>query len=244
MVRLPGFDDRRPSELSGGQQQRVALARSLVLKPQVLLLDEPLAALDLKLRKQMQIELKAMQRQLGISFVFVTHDQEEALTMSDRIVVMNCGRIEQTGPAVEIYERPATEFVAGFIGVSNILDATAVVSSGERAMLEADGALIQPPSGAGLRDGAKLRLMVRPEKIQLAFQSIPEALPGTIERVVYLGESTQWRVRLLNGSEIAALEQNHRPLSGGQDARARARTGQQVWVHWDPDSAVILSNLS
>src|SRR3989442_5660462 len=119
MVQLSGLEQRQPSELSGGQQQRVALARALVLEPRVLLLDEPLAALDLKLRKQMQLELKHLQRRLGISFIYVTHDQEEALTMSDTIVVMNAGRIEQIGRAEEIYERPVTEFVAGFIGVSN-----------------------------------------------------------------------------------------------------------------------------
>ncbi len=122
MVRLAGLDSRSIGELSGGQQQRVALARSLVLEPRVLLLDEPLAALDLKLRKQMQVELKSLQRRLGISFIYVTHDQEEALTMSDRIVVMNAGRVEQVGSAEEVYERPATEFVAGFIGISNIIE--------------------------------------------------------------------------------------------------------------------------
>src|SRR5204863_3015596 len=122
MVRLSGLDERTPMELSGGQQQRVALARALVLEPRVLLLDEPLAALDLKLRKQMQLELKGLQRRLGISFIYVTHDQEEALTMSDRIVVMNAGHIEQIGRSEEIYERPKTSFVAGFIGISNIIE--------------------------------------------------------------------------------------------------------------------------
>jgi spermidine/putrescine transport system ATP-binding protein len=239
MVRLEGFDNRRPSELSGGQQQRVALARSLVLKPKVLLLDEPLAALDLKLRKQMQLELKTMQRQLGISFVFVTHDQEEALTMSDRIVVMNAGRIEQMGSAVEIYERPATEFVAGFIGVSNILEAVVVSSSSETVLVEVAGSKIELPSTDKLNPGASLRLMVRPEKISLLNQPDPRALPGEIDAEVYLGESTQVRVKLVTGQSITALEQNRNPLAAADD-----RIGRRVWLHWEPESAVVLERVN
>ena len=235
MVRLEGFEDRRPSELSGGQQQRVALARSLVLKPRVLLLDEPLAALDLKLRKQMQIELKTMQRQLGISFVFVTHDQEEALTMSDRIIVMNAGSVEQMGTAVDIYERPATEFVAGFIGVSNILECEVVADSAGKLMAAVAGATVELPVLDILKPGDRLRLMVRPEKIGLLAVPTEGSLAGKVQTAVYLGESTQLRVRLTTGQEITVLEQNRDPLAGDDD-----RVGRQVWLRWEPGSAVVL----
>src|SRR5207245_8490206 len=170
MVRLEGLDQRRPNQLSGGQRQRVALARAVVNEPQVLLLDEPLGALDLKLRQEMQIELKQIQQEVGITFVYVTHDQEEALTMSDRMAVMANGQIEQVGSPVEVYERPATEFVAGFIGISNVL----------------------------LRDG--VRFVVRPEKIRmLAEGEVPEpgmtVEPGQVEDVVYVGMTTRYIVR-------------------------------------------------
>src|SRR6266700_2941853 len=164
MVRLAGLEGRRPNQLSGGQRQRVALARAVVNEPEVLLLDEPLGALDLKLRQEMQIELKQIQKEVGITFVYVTHDQEEALTMSDRMAVMASGRIQQVGPPIEVYERPVNEFVAGFIGISNVLD----------------------------RDG--VRLVVRPEKLRLLEEGEqPEAgmtaEPGTVQQVVYVGMS-------------------------------------------------------
>ncbi|HEU4389170.1 MAG TPA: ABC transporter ATP-binding protein [Blastocatellia bacterium] len=235
MVRLEGFEHRRPSELSGGQQQRVALARSLVLKPRVLLLDEPLAALDLKLRKQMQLELKTMQRQIGISFVFVTHDQEEALTMSDRIVVMNGGCVEQMGTAVEIYERPATEFVAGFIGVSNILECEVIKSTTGMLVVAVGGATLELGAVDGYQQGDRFRLMVRPEKIALHAQPVDRALPARVQAAVYLGESTQLRAKLETGQEITVLEQNRDPLAGAED-----RVGQQVWLRWEPGSAVVL----
>jgi putative spermidine/putrescine transport system ATP-binding protein len=172
MVRLTGLDRRRPNQLSGGQRQRVALARAVVNEPEVLLLDEPLGALDLKLRQEMQLELKRIQQQVGITFVYVTHDQEEALTMSDRIAVMANGRIEQIGPPVEVYERPATEFVAGFIGISNLLE----------------------------RDG--IRFVVRPEKLRMLEEDEKadagmSVEPGTVEEVVYVGMSTRYIVRLI-----------------------------------------------
>jgi len=234
MVRLKGLDDRQPGELSGGQQQRVALARSLVVEPRVLLLDEPLAALDLKLRKQMQIELKGLQRRLGISFVYVTHDQEEALSMSDRIVVMNAGRIEQTGRAEQIYERPETEFVAGFIGASNILEGTVHEATEERAVVSIAGGRVGA-RGDRVKQGDTARVMIRPEKISLALEPAPDLLLGKIDSAVYLGDSTQWRVLLENGQTITVLEQNREPFQ-----TAQSRVGQTVGLSWDADSAVIL----
>jgi spermidine/putrescine transport system ATP-binding protein len=234
MVELEGLEDRRPTELSGGQQQRVALARALVLEPRVLLLDEPLAALDLKLRKQMQVELKGLQQRVGISFIFVTHDQEEALTMSDRIVVMNAGKIEQIGRAEEIYERPQTEFVAGFIGVSNIFEGIVVGAEESRAVIRVGESQVRVETG-GIEDGERVRVLIRPEKIRLAPGAASESLGGEINAVVYLGESTQWRVRLDDGQVIAVLEQNREPSRSSQ-----SRVGERVSISWEPGSAVIL----
>jgi len=190
-VALSGFGDRKPSQLSGGQRQRVALARATVVQPKVLLLDEPLGALDLKLREQMQVELKELQRSLGITFIFVTHDQEEALTLSDRIAVFNAGRIEQLGTPAEIYESPASEFVASFVGTSNIFDA-----EGAKVLLGVDGVC-----------------SIRPEKITLAARSTTSppgtiSLRGTIAEVIYLGTSTRLLVELADGRRITVLEQN------------------------------------
>ena len=178
LVRLKGYEKRKPSELSGGQQQRVALARALVNRPNVLLLDEPLGALDLKLRRQLQIELKRIQSEVGITFVYVTHDQEEALTMSDRIAVFNNGRIEQVGSPAEMYEHPATTFVAGFIGTSNILE----------------------------RGGRTFT--VRPEKIRLLPFEAGEGEPGTVRATAYLGPSTKFVVALDEGGELTVVQQN------------------------------------
>ena len=178
LVRLDGFGDRKPGQLSGGQRQRVALARALVNTPQALLLDEPLGALDLKLRQELQIELKQIQQALGMTFIYVTHDQEEALTMSDRIAVFNRGKIEQTGTPAEMYEHPATEFVAGFIGTSNIL-------------------------GRGGRT-----FTVRPEKIRLLPGDAAEGEPGTIRAAVYLGPVTKFVVSLDGGGELTVVQQN------------------------------------
>jgi spermidine/putrescine transport system ATP-binding protein len=239
MVRMSGLELRQPSELSGGQQQRVALARALVLEPRVLLLDEPLAALDLKLRKEMQLELKDLQRRLAISFIYVTHDQEEALTMSDRIAVMNTGHIEQLGRAEEIYERPSTEFVAGFIGASNILEGRVESVDGERSIIDVEGSRIHVDAvGAnaiGLKRGEGVRLLVRPEKIRISAQGSEEAVTARIESAVYLGESTQWRVSLAGGQTLTVLEQNTLPFDS-----ARSRVGEEVFVSWAPESVVIL----
>jgi spermidine/putrescine transport system ATP-binding protein len=234
MVRLGGLDERQPSELSGGQQQRVALARALVVEPRVLLLDEPLAALDLKLRKQMQIELKGLQRRLGISFVYVTHDQEEALTMSDRIVVMNAGRIEQVGRSEEIYERPETSFVAGFIGVSNIIEGTIEELIGDLSVIRVGNASVGAQAN-GVKPGERVRVLVRPEKISISTEIAPNLLSGKIDSAVYLGESTQWKVTMEDGQALTVLEQNREPFQSAQ-----ARIGQTVCVRWEPYSAVIL----
>ena len=190
-VALGGFGDRRPSQLSGGQRQRVALARATVVRPKVLLLDEPLGALDLKLREQMQVELKELQRSLGITFIFVTHDQEEALTLSDRVAVFNLGRIEQLGTPREIYENPQSEFVAAFVGTSNIFG---------------------PEESAALlgRSGSH---SVRPEKVSIVDRGAPTtpgvvSLDGTIAEVIYLGTATRLLVELASGRRISVLEQN------------------------------------
>src|SRR3954452_594167 len=177
-VRLPGLGDRKPVQLSGGQRQRVALARAIVNGPPVLLLDEPLGALDLKLRQEMQIFLKALQRDLGITFVYVTHDKDEALTMSDRLAVFNDGRIEQVDSPAEVYERPQTEFVAGFVGVSNVLE----------------------------RDGR--RFTIRPEKIRMSDESVGDGEPGTVREVVYVGMVTRYIVQLDGGGELVVARQN------------------------------------
>ncbi len=201
VVRLPELGNRKPVQLSGGQRQRIALARSLVNTPKVLLLDEPLGALDLKLRQEMQIELKRIQREVsdvGITFVYVTHDQEEALTMSDRLAVFNEGRVEQIGAPAEVYERPATEFVAGFVGVSNVLE----------------------------RDGRKFT--VRPEKIRMHFEEVRDGEPGRIRDVVYVGMFTRYIVELDSGGELTVVRQNLETSS--QDAlEARGRRVRLEW---------------
>jgi putative spermidine/putrescine transport system ATP-binding protein len=211
MVRLPGYERRRPSQLSGGQRQRVALARALVNRPRVLLLDEPLGALDLKLREEMQLELKAIQQEVGITFIYVTHDQEEALTMSDRLAVFSQGRIEQIGSPADVYERPATRFVAGFVGTSNLLSGAAA-----EAIVGRSGTFT-----------------VRPEKIRLAE---PDASPaedetsalGRIRTVVYLGPDTRYVVALDAGSELVVTQQNLATSS----MEALAAEGRQVRLIW------------
>lgn len=231
MVRLKGLERRRPSELSGGQQQRVALARAVVLRPRVLLLDEPLAALDLKLRKGMQVELKWLQRQLGVSFVYVTHDQEEALTMSDRVVVMNAGCVEQTGTPREIYEQPGTEFVADFIGASNMIRGTLVSTSDHTSVVEIAGTNVEVACICGA-PGDTVRVMVRPEKVALLPEGKAGTLEGRVEEGLYLGDSTQWRVRIADGQEVTVHEQNRGP--GQSD-----RIGKLIAMQWDPASAVL-----
>ncbi|MES2209576.1 MAG: ABC transporter ATP-binding protein [Chloroflexota bacterium] len=211
MVRLEGFERRKPGQLSGGQRQRVALARALVNRPKVLLLDEPLGALDLKLREEMQIELKAIQQDVGITFIYVTHDQQEALTMSDRLAVFNRGRIEQVGTPADVYERPATRFVAGFVGTSNLLTGDAA-----RSVVGAVGTFT-----------------VRPEKIRLAD---PDSTPGadeastlgTIREVVYLGPDTRYIVALNTGGELVVTQQNLATSS----MEALSAKGRMVRLTW------------
>jgi spermidine/putrescine transport system ATP-binding protein len=244
LVQLEGKSDRRPRELSGGQQQRVALARALVNRPRALLLDEPLAALDLKLRQAMQLELKRIQREVGITFVFVTHDQNEALTMSDRLVVMNAGRIEQLGAPRDLYERPRTRFVAGFIGTSNLMTGTVRHLDGNTAVLEAaaDERLIVPDAvTAGAAVGEPLDLTVRPEKIVISTSDPTPGwctLRGTVSEVVYLGTSTQYAVRTKDDSELSVFVQN------SSDASDVAGRGQTVWLSWRPEHSLALTGKS
>ena len=211
MVRLEGYEARRPGQLSGGQRQRVALARALVNRPRVLLLDEPLGALDLKLREEMQIELKAIQAQVGITFIYVTHDQEEALTMSNRLAVFNLGSIEQIGTPADVYEHPATTFVAGFVGTSNLL-----TGDSARAVIGEEGVFT-----------------VRPEKIRISQPDMEPASDegsalGTIREVVYIGPDTRFFVALDTGGELVVMRQNQETLS----MEALAAQGQRVRLLW------------
>ena len=241
LVQLEGKSDRRPRELSGGQQQRVALARALVNRPRALLLDEPLAALDLKLRQAMQIELKRIQREVGITFIFVTHDQNEALTMSDRLVVMNAGRIEQLGSPREVYERPRTRFVAGFIGTSNLLTGTVARLDGTTATLETgaeEAIIVYDARDAGAVEGKQLEVTVRPEKITVS-EARPEsgrcAIRGRVSEVVYLGTSTQYAVKTMDGSELLVFVQN------AADSADLVHRGQDVWLSWRPEHSLPLA---
>ena len=233
LVQLTGREGAKPRQLSGGQMQRVALARALVNRPAVLLLDEPLGALDLKLRKQMQVELKEIQREVGITFLYVTHDQEEALAMSDRIAVMDQGAVQQLGPPEEIYESPQKTFVAGFIGVSNLLPAT-VEGVGVRLQT---GQLLPSALPDGCEDGASVYCSVRPEKIFL--DDIEEdmvSVEGEIVERIYLGTTTQVIVQLAPDVRVVALEQN--------TARSRAddrwEIGHRVRLGWHPEHARVL----
>ena len=216
MVRLLGYGARRPRQLSGGQQQRVALARALVNHPEVLLLDEPLGALDQKLRKEMQLELKGLQERVGITFIFVTHDQEEALTMSDRIAVMSQGRVLQVGTPTEIYERPACRFVADFIGETNFVEGEVVESANGYATIQTvDGIRLRGCSSRSLSSGTAATLSIRPEKVRLLPQgegspATENALPVRVERVNYIGSDTRITVRLNDQRTLNAWEQNDR----------------------------------
>ncbi|MBF8185873.1 ABC transporter ATP-binding protein [Nonomuraea sp. K274] len=229
IVALAGREKRRPREMSGGQQQRVALARALVNRPRALLLDEPLGALDLKLRQAMQIELKRIQREVGITFVYVTHDQNEALTMSDRIAVMNDGLVEQLGGPREIYERPATAFVAGFIGTSNLLTGAATGGA-----LKIGGGRVMVPG----RDG-DVTVTVRPEKITIGTDE-PEpgmsAVRGTVAEVAYLGTYNSYAVSLADGAEITVFQQN------AHDATATAERGDSVWLSWQERHSYVIGS--
>jgi spermidine/putrescine transport system ATP-binding protein len=252
LVRLSGYERRRTWELSGGQQQRVALARALVNHPSVLLLDEPLGALDRALRHDMQFELKQLQREVGITFVYVTHDQEEALTMSDVIVVMQHGRIQQQGDPASLYERPANRFVAGFIGSSNFIDATLVERDGD------DGAVVETAAGLRIRGrltdptaapgaGLKVTLAIRPERLRA--EPAPDgadadtaaspgwtAVPGRLTQGTYLGESTEYRIATESVGELVVRTQN----TAGEQAGAIG-PGQAVIVRWPDEATLVLA---
>ncbi|XVV09030.1 ABC transporter ATP-binding protein [Actinoplanes sp. CA-131856] len=241
IVSLTGMEKRSPREMSGGQQQRVALARALVNRPRALLLDEPLGALDLKLRQQMQIELKRIQREVGITFVYVTHDQGEALTMSDRIAVMNAGVIEQLGSPREIYEKPATRFVAGFIGTSNIVDGRVERVEGGLALLSytAQDRVVVPVEGS-VRTGDKVEVSIRPEKIDL-HRGVPpvtatggSVLSGTVTEVVYHGTSTNYTVATAAGADFTVFDQN---ASNADDLADR---GDRVYLTWAPQHSYMI----
>src|SRR3954453_3933738 len=210
LVRLSGYEKRRPSQLSGGQQQRVALARALVLEPEVLLLDEPLGALDAKLRKQLQIELKSLQEEVGITFIYVTHDQEEALTMSDRLAVMSDGRVEQVGTPSEVYEEPRTTYVADFLGVSNLMDGRAegADASGRTRVHLGEFEVLAEHGDADAHGDVKV--VIRPERVVLgeAGTSGENVVPGMVERVVYVGSTMQVMLHLAPGQTIQAWVQN------------------------------------
>jgi len=210
LVQLPGYERRKSSQLSGGQQQRVALARALVLNPTVLLLDEPLGALDAKLRKALQIELKSLQQEVGITFLYVTHDQEEALTMSDRLAVMNGGHIEQVGAPQDVYEDPETLYVADFLGVSNLMQAT-IVNAGTSACHVALEGYELETRGTDRDVTGEAKIVIRPERIELeehGSPSGPNRIPGMVERVVYVGSTIQVIVRGATGEALQALVQN------------------------------------
>ena len=224
LVQLQGYGKRRPGQLSGGQQQRVALARALVLNPAVLLLDEPLGALDAKLRRTLQVELKALQEHVGITFLYVTHDQEEALTMSDRLAVMEEGRVAQVGPPAEVYEEPANAYVADFLGVSNLMEAHASGCGPDSTCRIRLGDFdLRAAQGATDTSGAVL-LAIRPERVAIEpyDSSGPNRVPGMVERLVFLGSATQVVLRLAEGSLVQALVQNtgeHTPHAQGDAVR-------------------------
>ncbi|CAN5729726.1 ABC transporter ATP-binding protein [soil metagenome] len=235
LVQLEGFEKRRPNQLSGGQQQRVALARALVLSPRVLLLDEPLGALDAKLRKALQVELKAIQERVGITFVYVTHDQEEALTMSDRLAVMSEGHIEQVGRPEQVYEEPLTEYVADFLGVSNLITAEAEEREIDGCVRVRIGDFALLAGRGDMEATGEVRVVARPERVVVEPSGTQgtNRIPGMIERVVYVGAVTQLLLRLGPGQSLQAMIQNTGgPLALGQ--------GSPVTVHLPPDALRVL----
>lgn len=241
LLEVTEFASRKPAQLSGGQKQRVALARAVVNEPEVLLLDEPLGALDLKLRKQLQLELHQLQRRLGITFIYVTHDQEEALVMSDRIAVMNAGRIEQIDAAADLYERPRTRFVAQFLGLCNLLPGTVAAGSGSTLRIDTPvGQLVAVTTNSdrAFSPGQQINLALRPEKIRLSTTEpadAPNRLPAVIEELVYGGSETRYRLRS-GETTLNVVALNTRPGHQGLHPKA------QVWCSFPPEALVPLAD--
>lgn len=243
MVKLEKFAQRKPAKLSGGQQQRVAIARAVVNRPVVLLLDESLSALDYNLRKEMQLELKMLQRRLGITFIFVTHDQEEALSMSDRVVVMNGGFIEQLGSPRDVYEEPKNLFVADFIGEANIFETIATRVTPDTLDGIIEGKTFIMKNKKGVVEGQKIRVMLRPEDIQVwGNNEVNEdekrdMLPGTVEQAIYKGSTVDLYVRLDSGKQIAASE-----FFNEDDEKLEYTIGEKVWIQWIVGWEVVLAD--
>ncbi|MDZ5619658.1 ABC transporter ATP-binding protein [Nocardioides bizhenqiangii] len=238
LVELAEYAARKPAQLSGGQQQRVALARALINSPQVLLLDEPLGALDLKLRRQMQVELKRIQIDVGLTFIHVTHDQEEAMTMADTVAVMNHGRIEQMGAPEELYDLPRTTFVANFLGRSNLVPGSVTRTSGGNVEVQVDGASVTAPAERAVSGEGKVWVGVRPEKVQLRAPDETGAAAnhlrgGVVSDVSFVGVSTEYLVRMPWGQELTVFEQNH-------TSSRRLRTGDEVDLSWAPEHTFLL----
>ena len=235
LVQLSGYERRKSSQLSGGQQQRVALARALVLNPAVLLLDEPLGALDAKLRKALQIELKSLQQEVGITFLYVTHDQEEAMTMSDRLAVMNAGQVEQVGVPRDVYDDPETLFVADFLGVSNLMEARILSTAKGACKVAIDGYELET-RGTELNVTGEAKIVIRPERVELephGSPSGPNRIPGMVERVVYVGSASQVIVRAATGEALQALVQN-------TGASVEHEQGTPVQLHLPADALRVL----
>ena len=243
LVELEGYIKRRPQQLSGGQRQRVALARALVKKPKLLLLDEPLAALDKKLRKQTQFELANIQEQVGVTFIVVTHDQEEAMTLSSRMAVMDMGKFKQIGTPTEIYEFPESRFVADFIGSANIFEGKVISSKGGKLTVSTDVGEVFASNGRAITEGEKIWLGLRPEKIYLSKAKPknigPNQIKGIVEEIGYLGETSIYKIRLKNGQIIVVSAPNQsRPMS-----RVREITWEDmVYLNWEPESVMLLTS--
>ena len=243
LVELEGYIKRRPQQLSGGQRQRVALARALVKKPKLLLLDEPLDALDKKLRKQTQFELANIQEQVGVTFIVVTHDQEEAMTLSSRMAVMDMGKFKQIGTPTEIYEFPESRFVADFIGSANIFEGKVISSKGGKLTVSTDVGEVFASNGRSITEGEKIWLGLRPEKIYLSKAKPknigPNQIKGIVEEIGYLGETSIYKIRLKNGQIIDVSAPNQsRPMS-----RVREITWEDmVYLNWEPESVMLLTS--
>ena len=239
LIQLTGYGDRKPSELSGGERQRVALARALINEPTILLLDEPLSALDLKLRKQMQLELKALQHKVGITFVYVTHDQGEALALSDRIAVMNDGKILQVGTPSEIYDSPRSRFVADFIGTSNFLEGM-LISESEIVLTTEPPLKIASIPNSDLSLNTPVTVAIRPERFELKttpLSDVPNFLPGVIQDESYLGTTLQYTVQTDYPTPLIAHQQN----TGAKDTH-RFKRGDTVYLQWAPENAIVLKS--